>query len=91
MSTSDRTDNQRAVLWIGDHTEYKDPSMREAMVVNDRPVVAGPDSPEVATCPACGGIVEKRRWRRMGGQTTYFYRHKAGMEEKCPLRYRPCS
>ena len=44
------------------------------------PVVAGPDSPEVATCLACGGIVEKRRRRRMDRQTTYFYRHKAGME-----------
>lgn len=26
-------------------------------------VKAGPDSPETALCPACGGVVEKRRRR----------------------------
>ena len=62
--------------------------MREAQV-NGQIVQAGPDSPEVATCPACGGVVEKRKRRTMGGQVTYFYRHKDGEGPKCPLRYRP--
>jgi hypothetical protein len=64
--------------------------MREAQV-NGKTVQAGPDSPDVATCPACGGIVEKRKRRMMSGQVTYFYRHKAGEGPKCPLRYRPSS
>jgi len=58
---------------------------------NEQIVSAGPDSPKVATCPACGGIVEKHKRRMMSGQATYFYRHKAGEGEKCPLRYRPGS
>ena len=63
--------------------------MREAMV--DRQLVlAGPDSPETAVCPSCGGLVKKRKRRKMGGGMTYFYRHKTGVGEKCPLRYRPC-
>ena len=64
--------------------------MREAMI-NERLVTAGPDSPDVATCPACGGIVKKRKRRKMGGGITYFYRHKTGVGEKCPLRYRAYS
>ena len=63
-------------------------SMREAMV-NGRLVRAGPDSPEKATCPSCGGVVKKRKRRRMDGQVTYFYRHRTGVGEECPRRYRP--
>jgi hypothetical protein len=62
--------------------------MREAMV-NGRLVLARPDSPEVATCPACGGVVKKRKRRRGDGQVTYFYRHVMGVGDGCPLRYRP--
>ncbi len=58
---------------------------------NGQIVSAGPDSLDVATCPACGGIVEKRKRRKMDGQVTYFYRHKAGVGLKCPLRYNPSS
>ena len=58
---------------------------------NGQIVSAGPDSPEVATCPACGGVVKKRKRRIMSGQATYFYRHKAGTGKECPLRYRPVS
>ena len=58
---------------------------------NGQVVSSGPDSPQVATCPACGGVVEKRKRRTMSGQVTYFYRHKAGVGEKCPLRYNPSS
>jgi len=63
-------------------------TMREAMVKGQL-VLAGPDSPEEAVCPSCGGAVKKRKRRRMDGQVTYFYRHKAGIGEKCPRRYRP--
>jgi len=62
--------------------------MREAKV-DDQLVQAGLDSPEAATCPACGGIVRKRKRRRMDGSVTYFYRHNSGEGESCPLRYNP--
>jgi hypothetical protein len=52
--------------------------MRKAMV-DGKLMVAGPDSPEVAVCPCCGGVVTKRKRRRLDGQTTYFYRHKRGV------------
>jgi hypothetical protein len=61
--------------------------MREAKW-KGRLVEAGPDSPEVAKCPACGGEVHKRR-RKVGRRKyTYFYRHCAGADDGCPLRYR---
>jgi hypothetical protein len=50
-------------------------------------VLAGPDSPDVAVCPACGGQVKKRK-RTAGGKTTWFYRHRTGADD-CPRRYRP--
>ncbi len=62
--------------------------MRDAMV-NGKLVLAGPDAPDEATCPECGGQVRKRKRRRMDGQVTYFWRHKAGVGDKCPRRYRP--
>jgi hypothetical protein len=55
--------------------------------VGRRLVVAGPDSPDVAVCPACGGQVKKRK-RTDGGKTTWFYRHRTGADD-CPRRYRP--
>ncbi|MCP4536457.1 MAG: hypothetical protein GY832_04860 [Chloroflexi bacterium] len=64
--------------------------MREAQV-NEQTVSAGPDSPDVATCPSCGAIVEKRKRKMMSGHVTYFYRHKTGEGQDCPLRYRPGS
>ena len=40
---------------------------------------AGPDSPEVAQCPACGGEVCKRK-RKVGRDWyTYLYRHCRGV------------
>ena len=59
--------------------------------VDGRLVRAGPDSPDVAQCPACGGGVSKRRRRRMDGHITFFYRHDAGEGEDCLLRYAPVS
>jgi predicted nucleic acid-binding Zn ribbon protein len=40
-------------------------------------IQAGPDSPEVAQCPACGGEVRKRR-RKVGrdGHTYFYYMEK---------------
>jgi hypothetical protein len=46
------------------------------VIVEGRFVPAGPDSPEEATYPACGGAVRKRKRRAMGKQVTYFYRHE---------------
>jgi len=64
--------------------------MREALV-NDKLVLAGPDSPAEAICPSCGGIVKKRKRRRMSGQVAYFYRHMRGVGDGCPQRYSPTS
>jgi hypothetical protein len=63
--------------------------VREA-IVEGQLVPAGPDAPEEAICPACGGAVRKRKRRTMDGQVAYFYRHERGTGEKCPLRYHPC-
>jgi hypothetical protein len=62
--------------------------MREAKL-NGRAVQAGPDSPEIAQCPACGGEVRKRKRKSGRDGFTYFYRHRAGVGNDCPLRYRP--
>jgi hypothetical protein len=62
--------------------------MREAKVGN-RIVVAGPDAPDVATCPACGSEVRKRSRRCMDKSVTWYYRHKRGLGKHCPKRYRP--
>jgi hypothetical protein len=51
-------------------------------------VTAGPESPDVAVCPSCMGIVVKRTRKTLGGGTTYFYRHKRGVGAECPRRYR---
>lgn len=57
--------------------------------VNGELIQAGSDSSEVATCPACGGEVHKRRRKVGRAGHMYFYRHKAGVGDDCPLRYRP--
>ena len=62
-------------------------SMRDAMI-DGRRVLASPEAPNVATCPACGGEVHKCK-RRDGAQVTYFYRHKRGVGDGCPRRYPP--
>jgi hypothetical protein len=62
--------------------------MRKARV-NGRLVLAAPESPDVALCPACGEPVEKRKRARQDRQVTYFWRHKVGVGDGCPLRYQP--
>jgi hypothetical protein len=52
-------------------------------------IQAGPDSPEVARCPACEGEVHKRRRKVGKTEWVYFYRHRQGIRTDCPLRYRP--
>jgi hypothetical protein len=51
-------------------------------------VTANPESPHVARCPACVQEVRKREWRRDGGETIWFYRHRIGVGDGCPPRYR---
>jgi hypothetical protein len=59
--------------------------------VNGVLVKAGPKSPDVAECPACKGEVRKRK-RRVGRRRyVYFYRHRVGVGDGCPLRYQPTS
>jgi uncharacterized protein with PIN domain len=62
--------------------------MKQAQV-DDKQVTAGPDTPDVAACPDCGGEVNKRRRTRMDGTVTYYYRHKRGEGKDCPKRYSP--
>ena len=64
--------------------------MREARV-NGRLVMAGPNSPEMASCPSCGEEVKKRKRRGSDGKATWFWRHKVGVGDGCPLRYTPVS
>ena len=61
--------------------------MRKA-IVGYQTVTAGPDSPELAKCPACGSEVRKRKRRTMDGTKTWFYRHRDGVGKGCPKRYR---
>jgi hypothetical protein len=60
--------------------------MRKARA-GDRTVVAGPDAPDVARCPACGSEVHKRKRRCMDKTVTWYYRHKRGVGKECPRRY----
>jgi hypothetical protein len=62
--------------------------MQEAKL-DGRLIQAGPDSPEIAQCPACGGEVQKRKRKVGRNGHTYFYRHRAGVSDDCPLRYKP--
>ena len=59
--------------------------------VDDQLILAGPESPEAALCPACGGEVRKRK-RKVGRDGhTYFYRHRyrsGASNDDCPLRYK---
>jgi len=62
--------------------------MNDALDRHQNPVKAGPDAPQVAKCPACGGIVELRG-RRVGrnpDQKTWYYRHRRGEGPRCPRR-----
>jgi hypothetical protein len=60
--------------------------MRKALV-NGKLVAAALDSSEVAVCPSCGGMVTKRKRRKLDGQTTYYYRHNRGVGQDCARRY----
>jgi hypothetical protein len=62
--------------------------MRDAKL-NGHLIPASPSSPDVATCPDCGGEVRKRRRRVGRWEVTYFYRHRQGVGDGCPRRYRP--
>ena len=65
--------------------------MKDALDHNDTRIEAGPDAPEVATCPACSGIVDLRG-RRTGknpDEKTWYYRHRQGEGRDCPRRSGP--
>jgi len=64
-----------------------DIGMKEAVDRQGNHIVAGPDAPAEATCPRCGWPVDLRR-RRMPDGETWFWRHRKGAPEECPLRYR---
>jgi len=55
---------------------------------NGHLIPASATSPDVATCPDCGGEVRKRR-SRSGKTATWFYRHRQGTDSDCARRYRP--
>ena len=62
--------------------------MRKAMV-DGRMMAASPESPAAATCPTCGGQVEKRKRRKGDGEVTWFWRHQPREGDGCPKRYDP--
>jgi uncharacterized C2H2 Zn-finger protein len=64
--------------------------MKDALNEDNALIEAGPDAPEVAQCPACGGIVVLRS-RRYGREAkkTWFYRHRRGEGPQCSRRSGP--
>jgi hypothetical protein len=64
--------------------------MKDALDNNDTRVMAGPDAPGVASCPACGATVDLRS-RQTGmnpDEKTWFYRHRRPEGPRCPRRSR---
>ena len=59
----------------------KDPPHKNASSVD-----AGSDAPKLATCPACGAILDLRgRQARKGSDDkTWYYRHPRGAGRGCP-------
>ncbi len=62
--------------------------MQYALDPQGQKIEAEPDAPEEARCPRCKWPVTLRRRRTMHGET-WFWRHKRGAPDGCPLRYRP--
>jgi hypothetical protein len=62
--------------------------MKDALNENNARVEAGPDAPEVATCPTCGGVVvlRSRQVGRDPDDSTWYYRHKRGEGPRCLRR-----
>lgn len=71
-------------------TRYGDYIVKDALDKNDAHIEAGPNTPEVAICPACGGTVDLRS-RRTGknpDDRIWYYRHRRGEGKRCPRRSR---
>jgi len=62
--------------------------MRHALGPKGEKIEAGPNAPREARCPECKWPVALRHRRTMSGKT-WFWRHKRGGPDDCPLRYRP--
>jgi len=52
---------------------------------NDK-IIAGPDAPLQAICPACGAPVELRKRTAMDGSLTWYWQHRANANLDCPRR-----
>jgi len=65
--------------------------MKEALNEDNARVEAGPNAPQVATCPACGGVVDLRSRRngRDPEDKTWYYRHRRGESPRCTRRSGP--
>jgi len=65
--------------------------MKDALNEDDARVEAGPDAPDLAACPDCGGVVVLRS--RCSGRNpedkTWFYRHRRGEGPHCSRRPGP--
>jgi hypothetical protein len=62
--------------------------MRFAMV-DGQMVEAAPGAPSEALCPCCLGNLTLRKRRRMSGELSYFWRHRAYENPDCPARDLP--
>jgi hypothetical protein len=62
--------------------------MKDALNEDKARIEAGPNAPEVATCPACDGVVvlRSRRVGRDPADKTWFYRHRRGEGPRCLRR-----
>lgn len=64
-------------------------TMKTAVSVAGKPLVAAGTAPKTAICPNCGGTVILRRRRLMGGSVTYYWRHRDNRRMDCYERHRP--
>ena len=63
--------------------------MKTALTPDGKRTQASADAPAQAACPYCGGIVLLRGRRVMGSdQKSYYWRHTANGDLKCPGRSR---
>jgi len=63
--------------------------MKTAVTSHGEPVLAGPDAPESALCPYCGGPLRLRQRRTMDNHLTYFWRHQDNHHLHCQKRSTP--
>lgn len=62
--------------------------MKDALNEEKKRIEASSEAPELATCPACGGVVvlRSRKLSKNKGDVIWYYRHRRGEGVHCPRR-----